>query len=153
MINVGIDQSLTSTGIVVQSDNKTVDYLIITSDIEKDEFERVSHITESIISFLSQYDVDNINIEGLSFGSNGDATRKLAGLQFHIVIELREHFNCNCSVIPPQSIKKLATGDGRSKKEELFEALPEYEKELFSEYKKTKGRYDITDAYWLSVYS
>lgn len=103
----------------------------------------------------------NVCIEGIAASASGDATRGLAGLQFLIMskfldeqeddfMELKEPFAID--VVPPTTVKKFATDNGRADKEDVFEALPSEVKEKFSEYPKTKGRYDLADAYWISMY-
>ena len=56
--------------------------------------------------------------------------------------------------MPPNTVKKVATGKGKADKQELYEALPLKPQALFSEkmgLKKTTGLYDLTDAYWIGV--
>lgn len=89
-------------------------------------------------------------MEGLSFGSMTNATRDLAKLQGIIEKEVFDRVGLVCEIVAPTSLKKFATGSGRAKKEEMFEALPEEISILFSEVPKTKGRFDLTDAYFLA---
>lgn len=105
-------------------------------------------------------DISQINIEGLAFGIGGNVTRDLGALQFMIINKLRDSFtfhsyhNFDDGIIisAPTSVKKFATGSGSSKKNILFDALPEDVKEKFMKFPKTKGRFDLTDAYWLARY-
>jgi Holliday junction resolvasome RuvABC endonuclease subunit len=83
----------------------------------------------------------------------GNATRDLAGLQFVIINKLRFKGTYSVDIIAPNAVKKLATGNGKAKKQELYEALPESTQKAFDELgvKKTTGRYDLTDAYWIAM--
>lgn len=103
----------------------------------------------------------NVCIEGVANGASGDATRGLAGLQFLIMskfldeqeddfMEMKEPFAID--VVPPTTVKKFATDNGRADKDEVFESLPDEVKARFAEYPKTKGRYDLADAYWIAMY-
>ena len=151
MIVMGIDQSLTSTGIVIKEDGNMVHHQIITSNTDRDDFDRVQDITVKVIDLIKSFQVDDVVIEGLAFSSNGDATRKLAGLQFYLVIEIRKVLPIECSVVAPTTLKKKATGNGRANKDDLFDALPDDIREEFMKYNKTGGRFDVTDAYWLAT--
>ena len=154
---IGIDQSYTSTGYVVTDENSTViDSEIIRTTKEIDEFERVWFVSQKLINVIHQYKPDIVVIEGLAFGSRGDATRKLAGLQFVIITQLRyncEH-KCPIHIVPPTTLKKFATTSGKAKKEQMLQSVPIDVKEQFQKmYKKSKGLYDIVDAYFLSQYA
>lgn len=111
--------------------------------------------------FMDNQNIVDICIENIGFGSTGDATRGLAGLQFLIIDEfIRDNEDWgnpnreqpSVDLAPPTTIKKFATGNGRADKEDLFNALPDEVKEIFGQIPKTKGRYDLTDAYFISLY-
>ena len=59
-------------------------------------------------------------------------------------------------IVPPQTLKKFATGKGNSKKELVIEALKsQYPKEYDIFYvgmrlRKSTGLDDMTDAFWLA---
>jgi Holliday junction resolvasome RuvABC endonuclease subunit len=92
-----------------------------------------------------------VALEGLAFSKMGNATRDLAGLQFSIITYLRYVCQYKTLIISPNTVKKTATGKGNAKKEEMYEALPQEVKNLFKDMnlKKTTGRYDLTDSYWI----
>jgi len=118
-----------------------------------DKFERSNLIAEFLLSTAVFHKVDLVAIEGLAFGMRGDATRDLAGLQYAIVNKLRFEGGFRVEIIAPNAVKKFATGDGRAKKEVLYEALPKSTQEVFLGIgvKKTTGLYDLTDAYWIAM--
>lgn len=153
-MTIGIDQSFTSTGIVMLDVSGAVQASCrISSNPDQDIFDRAQFITAMIIDFVRDYPAADIAMEGLAFGGVGNATRDLAGLQFHIVIELRKR-NRNVIIYTPQTVKKTAELPKGSKrgKAEMIAALPSEVAEYFatSGYKKTKGLPDVTDAYWIA---
>lgn len=153
---MGIDQSFTSTGIVIMRNDGEVDHAeVFNTDKGIDVFQRAWNIAIHITDMCRKYKVGHVAIEGLAFGMSGNATRDLAGLQFTIVNMIRNELpDVQVDVVSPLSIKKLATGNARKvSKKDMFEALPANVSDLFTEtlkIKKTKGLYDVTDAYWLA---
>lgn len=153
----GIDQSLTCTGwCVTNSFGEVFDYGVIrTSPCEGGVVGTVGRcvrINEELMTIINKFNPSLLSIEGLAMGNiGGNSSRDLAGLQF-IMIASFTNAGYDVIVTPPTRIKKFATGKGNSKKEALFESLPTELKMKFSSIPKSKGRYDLTDAYWLSRY-
>lgn len=147
----GIDQSLTNTAIVIIEDEKIIDLKIIHSNTNHSFEERIDNITEELIEFIEG--CDKVNIEGLSYGSNSTSARPLAGLFYHILIRLKQEWY-DYSEVPPKTLKKFATGTGNAKKEQMLASIPIEDKQIILNYesRKTKGLYDLSDAYWLSKY-
>ena len=154
MMVLGIDQSLTSTGWCLLEDKEVVEYGLISSDKNKPNFERAIDVADSLFSLYQELKYPSkVVIEGLPFMSRSNVTRDLAGLQFLVYDRLFEHlYSKDIVVVPPTSLKKFATDTGKASKEDMFEALPEIVKAKFKSTLKSKGRYDITDAYWLARY-
>lgn len=151
MIVLGIDQSLTSTGWCVLENDQLTDYGLISSDKSKENYERAIDVSNEIQSLEIQLQPDLVVIEGIPFMSRSNVTRDLAGLQFLILDRLLGGVTKeDIRIIPPTKLKKFATGNGKASKDDMFEALPDYAKEKISKTLKTKGRYDLTDAYWLA---
>lgn len=150
---LAVDQSITCSGWCLFVDGELQNHGIITTKPDKtdplDAFKRVNYIRDEISELMLGNDI--LSLEGLSFGSRGDATRKLGGLQFAIVGRAIE-LGVDVRITPPTTIKKHATGSGRGKKEDVYDALPENIREKFSLYKKTKGRYDLSDAYFIGTF-
>lgn len=154
---LGIDQSLTCTGYVVSESYMMLEHgTIITSKDDSDlsRFYRMKHISKEIIDVVNRHQIEFVNLEGLGFAATGNATRDLAALQAIIVSDLLDHgiSGDNIRIITPNQVKKWGAGKGNAPKEALYDALPEFIKDEFSKYKKTKGRYDVTDAYFLATY-
>lgn len=150
-IILGIDQSFTSTGIVVLHKNTFLHHERFVSNHMLDEYDRADEIANHLVNIAAQYNPDTVAMEGISFGSRGDATRKLSGLLYLIVVHMRS-LNINPIIIPPKTVKKCATGKGNASKEDMLAALPSNVRHRFIEagYMKTKGLYDLTDAFHIA---
>ncbi len=149
---LGLDQSFTSTGWVIIEDNNFVDCGIIsTKPSDGDIFTRARTIASNISDIADSNGIETVYLEGLAFGSTGDATRQLSGLQFLIVDTLRP---IEVNIVPPTTLKKFASNKGNASKLEMYESLPNDIKSRFVDRKllKTKGLYDCTDAYFLASY-
>lgn len=153
---MGIDQSYTSTGIVLLDSNSNVVMSeTISSPKDQDIYERAWFVATKIGSIIERHKPKCIGLEGLAFAQIGNATRDLAGLQFVIITYLRHvHKITNTlTIIAPNELKKFATTKGNAKKQDMVDNLPLDISEVFQKtFKKTKGLYDITDAYWIAKY-
>lgn len=147
---IGIDQSYTSTGFTIFENDIVIDYGLIRSDPKQDTFDRARQLANDLAALSLVHNPHAIGLEGLAFGMRGDATRNLAGLQYLIIDRLRDSNN-KVFIIAPNSVKKVATGKGNAKKEELYAALPQDVKDKFIKTgaKKTTGLFDLTDAYFI----
>lgn len=156
---IGIDQSLTSTGVCIINDEGGLVHhqVISTSKEDGDLFDRALTIARELVTIAKNFQKSGdvfISIEGLAFSKFGNATRDLAGLQCAIitlmmhlgVIQDRSIF----LVTSPNELKRFATGKGNATKVDMFESIPPEHQNELSIYLKTKGRYDVADAYWLS---
>lgn len=152
---LGVDQSYASCAwVVTTEDCSVIEYGIIKSDKTADIFNRALFVALELSSVISRYEIDQLNIEGLAFAMRGDSTRDLAGLLFTIVAVMNiNHSDLTRVIVPPTSLKKFATGSGKSDKKEMIAALPPLILDGFSAsgFKKTTGLSDLADAYWLSV--
>jgi len=154
---MGIDQSYTSTGLVVLNDEYDLVAYSLIETRPKDftnPFLRTRRVTDKVLAYAEKVSPDfrnlKIGIEGLPYGSRSNVTRTLAGLQFAIVTAFPVKMIEEIKVYPPTTIKKLATGSGKANKEDVFNALPPPVKEEFKKLPKTRGRYDVTDAYFIA---
>lgn len=150
---IAVDQSLTKTGIIVFNNEKIEHFEIFKTSTNHDPYQRSWDIATRISDLASIHKPNKIAIEGLAFNTQGNATRDLAGLQFTIITKLRFVDHISVTIIPPTTIKKIATGKGNSKKGMLFKCLPDGIKNLFQNagFKKTTGLLDLTDAYWCGI--
>jgi len=153
---LGIDQSYTSSGFVVKDESgAVVEFGTFKSARAMDVYDRAAAVAGFIVDKAIEHGVKCVNIEGLAFGIRGDATRDLAGLLFTIVTTLRRRTSdVTLLVVPPTSLKKFATGSGKSDKAAMISSVPQHVLDRFidAKYKKTTGLADICDAYWLSSF-
>ncbi len=122
---IGLDLSLTGTGIVILDENEKIleQKLISTKSIDVIE-KRLIFIQTEILNCLTKYTIsidfsNNVFIEGLSFGSSGQKMLELAGLHYLIRTSFFSVISpiFNYEIIPPTVIKKFITGVGNAKKE------------------------------------
>ena len=149
---LGIDQSYNSSGIIVLEDDIIIHAERFQSDTDRDRFGQAYQIALRIADVVDTFKPNIVAIEGLAFGMKGNVTRDLGGLQFVIVAHLQEVKKQPVQIVAPLTVKKYATGNGRAKKEEMIENLPESVLNEFTEMglKKTTGLADLADAYWIA---
>lgn len=150
---LGIDQSFTSCGIVVLEDGQIIHVERYVSNKEADTYSRAWDVAQRILEVVQIFKPERVAIEGLSFGARGDATRNLGGLIYVIICTLRFIGSTQCiDILPPQTIKKFATGSGRADKNQMVAALPKDVRDKFDSLgvKKTTGLTDLTDAYFIA---
>lgn len=152
-IVIGIDQSFTCTGVVVMVGGEMVHWETIKVPGKNTDslatVGRAKEVSRLLMEVIERYSPDQVVLEGLSFGSRTNATRDLAQLQAIIISELFD-YGVKPSIIPPTTLKKLASGSGTASKDEMYGALPADVQGVFGEVPKTKGRFDLSDAYHLA---
>jgi len=123
MIYIGIDPSLTGTGIVVLDEQGNVldKDLISTKASHKieDRLKTIWNRLKYIIWDFADKHVPgcHIAVEGLSFGSKGESMLELAGLHYLIRYMIDREFCGVRHVVPPQTLKKFVCGKGNVKME------------------------------------
>ncbi len=158
---LGVDQSFKKSGLVVlEVGNPDMVFRekFCSTDKSDDVFERSWIVASRVRDIVLEYNISKVVLEGLAFGSMGDNTRNLAGLQFTIVNMLK-FGTCELrpliEILSPQTLKKFATGSGKAKKEDMIAALDPKVRNIFlieMGVKKTTGLDDMTDAYFLAKY-
>jgi Holliday junction resolvasome RuvABC endonuclease subunit len=152
----GIDQSFSSTGISVKDISTGVgrELLTIASLKSQDWVDRSRAIADEILNLTQAYENPILVVEGLPFGNlPGNSGKNLAGLQFVILAKWREVYGDGRDhVVAPTALKKLATGSGKAAKDEMVLALPDDVADVVRARPKSKGRYDLADAWWLSEF-
>ena len=152
MIRVlGIDQSFTSTGWCVTEGDSLIAFGIIKSDKGDNNYLRAKYIAKELASLYLRHACDRVVVEGIPYMAKSNITRDLAGLLYVITYVFSpEKIDDTIFIVPPTKVKKFATGSGKASKEDMFDALPEEAKSKLATTAKSKGRFDITDSYWLS---
>lgn len=152
---LGFDQSYTSSGYCISVDGAVTAFGTFKTNKELEVYKRAIETADCVVKLVTEHNIEEIHFEGLAFGIRGDATRDLAGLLFTIITTvIRQAPTVKYSIIAPTSLKKFATGTGKSDKKAMIEKVPEPEMERFltAKFKKTTGLADVVDAYWLSLY-
>jgi len=156
MITLGIDQSYNSNAIVALSETGSIEnFWIVKKEDIRDIFNNARYIADQIAVVVANLQPNLVVLEGLSFGGIGNKTRDLAGLQFVIITHLRYNLGYESIIIvPPPTLKKFATGNGRAEKQDMIDKVPADILTLFknSGFKKTTGLGDLSDAYHLAKY-
>ena len=130
---IGIDPSLTSTGIVVLRGNK-VELAVTTKnkpelgtiDRVRLIYERIVCVAENLTDGEKWQAPDLIVIEGFSYGSKGRSVFDIAYLGWRIREELerlRTEDNIPWLEVPPSQLKKFATGQGNANKEIILQQV------------------------------
>ena len=144
---VGLDLSLTGTGlIIIDSKANLIKEKVISSNSKDKDEDRIQQITRSIFKelFDCRTDIQDISIEGISYGSKGKGFAELSGLFYYSQIRLKEDFpHIDIKIVPPTSLKKYISGKGNVKKELV----------ILNVYKKFGIEFDnsdLADAYSLA---
>lgn len=144
---MGIDQSLTGTGIVIIGYDGKVQYqLAIKNQPELPTIRRVLTIVEKINSILQEYTPDLIMVEGFSFGSKGQSLFEIAYLGWRIREELEyicPRIGANWMEPTPSMVKKFCTGNGNAAKQIII-------KEVYKRWGFDTNDDDIADAFVLA---
>ena len=135
---VGIDPSLSSTGLVILDESAKVIKQISIKAGKEDDPLRFMTLTAKVRKQLNP-ETDKVIIEGFSFGSKGAGVSKMYGIGWTLRIML-EQDGFSWTEATPSAVKKFGSNRGNAKKEDLI--LPVYKKWGFE---STVN--DITDAY------
>lgn len=118
---VGIDPSLTATGIAVIEDGEWLGFDVLTNKLRGHE--RMDYILGKLMEILWNLKEDDVVvIEGQSYGSHGQRSHELGGLWWLIRHEMWE-LNVKVVVVPPTSRAKYAAGKGNAGKQEVLDAV------------------------------
>jgi len=158
---LGIDQSISNTGLTLLKKINDYEYKIIESravstptSLETED--RILRIKQSVYEMISDIDKNNlfISIEGLAYAPGNTNNRAmLFGLFFVLVTSFLEN-EIKYKIIPPTTLKKIFTGSGKAKKPEMLENTHEIEQITLSELTgikiKAKKFEDIIDSFALA---
>lgn len=144
MFFVGIDASLTATGLIILDDTgKIFNSTIISS--KKKGMDRLVDLEKQVKKILSTYQpakMIKVYVEGYSFGSRiGQAFSigEWGGVLKKCLYEL----GYQVTLIPPTVLKKFVTGKGNAKKELMM-------LEVFKKWKESFNNNNLADAYGLA---
>lgn len=124
MISLGLDLSLTGTGVSVLKDGQ----LLLSETIKTkpsgkkpiDEVKRLQWIVSEIMKYVDTHTPNIVIIEGLAFmARNTTALVQLSGLAYMIRSELVNR-GIPFTIVAPSSLKKWITGKGNAQKNEMM---------------------------------
>lgn len=155
---LSIDQSFTKCAWCIIENSKLELAGVIktaTGENSVDNMKRAWDIAMGLKTIAESNQIDLCVLEGLAFSNrtNGNSNRDLAGLQYVIGCVLLKICNIELKLVAPKSVKKVATGNGNSSKDEVYDALPQDVDEYFRKlgFKKSTGLKDLSDAYWIGI--
>jgi len=149
MIIIGIDISLTGTGVVVLKNDQVDSELLIKSKPPEEknnvtEIERLVLIVNKIEDIIEKYKPDLVSIENMAFGvRNATSLTQLSYINYAIRAYLWAS-NIKFILVAPKSLKKFITGNGNADKEEMM-------LEVFQKYKIAFTEDNCCDAFCLAV--
>lgn len=158
---VGIDFSLTSTGICVYEPktNSKEFILVYRKDKYKKIDERITSIPvensdQMVLKILqvvrNVQNLEKIGLEGISYRSTSSSFFDLNGFNYVLQFLLRQNLKNDVIIVPPRSVKKKA-GSGNYKKEDMIARFVLKNPEYF--WFKTKKPYDdLVDSFWVSLF-
>lgn len=144
MITIGIDQSLTGTGVIVLINGHVYKHTTITTNSSENLIDRVGLIRKTLNSTITQaskLSADEkdiiVAIEGFSFASKGKSVFDIGYLGWRIKEDLRNLENAKTIKywldVPPTVVKKFATGKGNAPKELILQQVYKRWDEEFSD--------------------
>lgn len=124
---IGLDLSLTSTGMAEVKDGVVENYQRVRSSGKKgatvrQTAERLRHIVDSVVTWIEGDDTDLVVIEAPSFGSTTGSQHERGGLWWMVAEELVAEGH-TIATVSPQGRAKYATGRGNAKKDEVEAAV------------------------------
>jgi len=120
---LGIDQSLTCSGIAVISGNQLMTEVIIPPKTEIVPVKRLVYIREQVKKLVALHKPAIAAIEGYAFGASASRAHSLGELGGLLRVLLYESSVPVVYVIPPTVLKKFATGKGNSDKGSVSKGL------------------------------
>ena len=113
---VGLDLSLTGTGLIIIDNKANIIKQELISTKSSDTPEEILIQIANKLEFISTIaNLQSVYVEGLSFGSKGQAILELGALHYFIRIFLYKK-KINYKIIPPGTLKKFVTEKGNAKK-------------------------------------
>lgn len=146
IITMGVDLSLTGTGVIVLRNGEIIHEELIKSKSTKtyvDEVRRIQQIVQSIITIAGGYSPQLVVIEGLAFmARNTTALVQLAGLNYLLRAALVGQ-GIPFVIVAPSTLKKFVTGKGSGPKDVMM-------LETFKRWGVTLVDNNVCDAYGLA---
>ncbi|MFL1706592.1 crossover junction endodeoxyribonuclease RuvC [Campylobacter sp. MOP7] len=156
-IFMGIDQSLTHTGVCIISHTPTSTDILYAKGIKVSSDESVERRIYGIVSVIKntilEFGVDFVGLEGLAYNMSGTNNARILGGLFFCILNALISLNVPYDIYAPKSIKKFATGNGGAKKNEVVDALDTEDAKTLSDISRIKISsqkfQDIADSFWV----
>jgi len=114
--------------------------------------ERYHNIAEKIFNFIPMVP-DEIMFEGYAFAAKGRVFNIAEGCQTLKMLYYKGNGKTIISDVPPNTLKKFATGSGRAGKPDMLEAyIKNVGIDLYKELGRSKPAEDIIDSYFCLKY-
>ena len=150
---LAIDPSLNSLGYCIFEDGVLYDFGVIQpKDKSEEQHIKIYKLTQELSHIIDEENINEVVVEGMSMGSISTSVRVLGAIYFQILILC--HINgLEWEELSPTTVKKFATGSGKAKKPDMWNALPDKIKQKIEARFKTiaSGRLDICDAYHIGM--
>ena len=126
MIILGLDLSLSSCGwsMITNEEHIIACDKICTDSKKNTEFERIQIVVNEIKDLIEEHSIDIVVAEDQFFSKNpktGLTLSKLMGAVIYVCMELEVPFN----LLSPTQARKILTGDGKMKKEQMANYIRE----------------------------
>ncbi len=125
---VGLDLSLTSTGIAVirtvgqrGGDVKVETFRVRSTPVGKSIHQRMATLTHEVMEYAA--DADHVTMEGPAYLAGGNSASALTGFWWLVRHELWRNSKAEVTVVPPPTLKKYAAGMGNASKDEVLAAV------------------------------
>jgi len=140
---LGIDPSLTGTGVVALEDGKIINQQLIKTKPTKGSLAELQRLIK-IVDSIEYGEAELAVIEGLAFMSrNTTSLVQLSGLNYMIRHKLYK-LNIPFLIVPPTSLKKFITSKGNAPKECML-------MDIFKRYGEEFRDNNLADAFSLAV--
>lgn len=145
LTTIGIDPSLSSTGLVVYSNNKVVAHCNIKTNNKSETEQRIFHICLIIASGIKKFHPDFIIMEGYSFASIRSKSATFLHELGGAIKQILHAKQIPWDTIAPTSLKAYA-GHGHASKTQMIE----WAQKLWP---KCPNQSDVADAFWCAKYA
>jgi len=164
-VYLGLDLSLNHAGITALDDEQNIIFMYYQELTNKESklgmLNRMTlmskYIIANTIKRLNKVEYSKIYLcsERPLYKSRFTNTlTQLAGIYYVVLVHLVEYLTSKKDVthkeVSPSQVKKIATGSGNAKKDELYAVAPAAVKEYSMEV-KDKDHLDVSDSYWLAI--
>lgn len=153
MIILGIDPSLSSTGLCLINDKGIIiDCMSINHNLEDPN--RLMYIYDRLMSVYWNYGPDHVAYERqvpqMRYNNSASSIVPLAELAGILKLSLLKYKSRSVYRYPPEDIKLFATGNGKATKEDMMKAVPAKQMKKMIALVPEWSVNDVSDAYHIA---